>query len=408
MTTQLREELTALADTQTFSPDPAAWDRGRRARRNARVIRVAAVAAVVAIVVGVGAVSLAPDREAPQPAGEVRGGAIPSRIPVTKQDFLTDLAIGKASIAYVDENSMPVLVDASTGEAHRTVLPDFPTQQAFRLTRDLRRGSWLALSPDGLRLAYPTVAVQDDGTGRRSFITAWYRVVDLTSGTSELVALPPGTGTPLAMSWTADGRIAVDVLGTPTRRVTKANTPPAVGWTVDPATGDASTSPLTGIVAPGGGISAVLPRESDLVDAVQFQTSSDTDPVSVLPTDRYPEGAVVQPLGWVEPDVLVAWIDPPPSKVTEPPRLALVASPERPGSDVDFREFLPRLPPALSMSIAVDLIPDLTGDPDQELTHDFSATSPADEDPDRLPYALGGLAALAAGLAFVRMMQKRA
>ena len=145
--TDLREELTALAETQTFSPDPSAWDRGRRARRRTRVVRGAAVLAVVAIVVGVGAIAVRPDREAPQPAGEVPGGAIPSRIPFTEPDFVTDLAIGRASVAYVDENSMPVLVDATTGKAHIAVLPDFPTQQAFRVTKDFRRGSWLALSP---------------------------------------------------------------------------------------------------------------------------------------------------------------------------------------------------------------------------------------------------------------------
>ena len=43
MTTDLREELAALAETQSFSADPSAWDRGRRARRRARVVRAGAV-----------------------------------------------------------------------------------------------------------------------------------------------------------------------------------------------------------------------------------------------------------------------------------------------------------------------------------------------------------------------------
>jgi hypothetical protein len=405
--TDLREELTALADTQTFSPDPSAWDRGRRARRSSRIARGAAALAVVALVVGIGTVALRPDRDAPQ-AAEVPRGALPSRIPPIEPEFLEDLAIGRASVAYVDEDAVPVLVNATTGTAHRALLPDFPTQQAFRIAGKIASRSWLALSPDGTRLAYPTGSVMELEPGQNSFTLAWYRVVDLTSGASDLVEPPPGTGAPLAMSWTADGRLAVDVYGRPTSKPTRANPPPTVSWIVDPRTGDASTSPFTGIVAPGGGISAVMSEGSETVDAVQFENASGTDPVTELPPDRYPEGAVVQPIGWVEPDVLVASIDPPPSKVTEHPRLALVASPERPGSDVDFREFLPRLPPALSMSIAVDLVPDLSGDPDQELTHDFSADPPADASSDRLPIVLGGVLVLLAGLAFVRMMRKQA
>ena len=56
MSTDLREELDALARTQTFSPDPSAWDRGRRARRRTRVAAgMAAVAVVAVVAVGAGA-----------------------------------------------------------------------------------------------------------------------------------------------------------------------------------------------------------------------------------------------------------------------------------------------------------------------------------------------------------------
>ena len=64
MSTDLREELDALARTQTFSPDPSAWDRGRRARRRTRVAAGMAAVAVVAVVAGAGALALQPDREA--------------------------------------------------------------------------------------------------------------------------------------------------------------------------------------------------------------------------------------------------------------------------------------------------------------------------------------------------------
>ncbi len=81
MSTDLREELDALARTQTFSPDPSAWDRGRRARRRTRLAAGLAAVAVVAVVAGAGALALPPDREARTASSEVvEGGAIPSRI----------------------------------------------------------------------------------------------------------------------------------------------------------------------------------------------------------------------------------------------------------------------------------------------------------------------------------------
>ena len=80
MSTDLREELDALARTQTFSPDPSAWDRGRRARRRTRLAAGMAAVAVVAVVAGAGALAL---RRTARPYGVgevVEGGAIPSRI----------------------------------------------------------------------------------------------------------------------------------------------------------------------------------------------------------------------------------------------------------------------------------------------------------------------------------------
>ena len=55
------------------------------------------------------------------------------------------------------------------------------------------------------------------------------------------------------------------------------------------------------------------------------------------------------------------------------------------------------------------MVPDLTGDPDQELTHDFTAERPmGNSDGGRTPIVLAGLMALLAGIAFIRMMQQRA
>lgn len=400
----LRVELTALAETQTFSPDPSAWDRGRRARRRTRAARGAAALAVVALVAGAGVLVGRPDAVAP--ATEVRGGAIPSRIPEPDGRSLTDLAIGSASVAYVDTNGMPVLIDATTGEANWVELPDFPTPEVYDLTADFRRGPWLALSPDGTQLAYPTTSREERDPGEFTFITSWYRVVDLESGTSELVEPPPSAFTPLAMSWTPDGRIAVDVPGKPTL---EERNPPDVSWTIDPATGDSSRSDLTGVVAPSGLVTASRTEIAKTVGAVPFRNADGVNLVRELPTDLYPDGAVIQPVGWVEADILVASIDPPPSRSVERPRLAVLTSPDQPESAWVFREFLPRLPPNLGLSIAVDLVPDLTGDPDQQLTRDFTAAPPTGDRSGAVGYLVSaGFIVLLGAVALLRWLPKRA
>ena len=154
MSTDLREELDALARTQTFSPDPSAWDRGRRARV---VVRVSppglAAVAVVAVVAGAGALALQPDREARTASSEVvEGGAIPSRIEDIPADLepTTDLAVGRGAAAFISTSQRdPVVVTAADGVAHRLDLPGWSED-----------GQALALSPDGMNLAWQQ-------TGRR-------------------------------------------------------------------------------------------------------------------------------------------------------------------------------------------------------------------------------------------------
>ncbi|SEC17892.1 hypothetical protein SAMN04489844_1827 [Nocardioides exalbidus] len=372
MSTDLREELDALADTQTFSADPSAWDRGRRARRNSRLARGAAVLVAVAAIAGAGTLALQPDREARTADTEVPGGALPSVIPEPSGDVLTDVAIGRASVAYVDSDAQPVLVDASTGEAHRVTLPDFPDAQAFDLYTDYLTGSWLALSPDGTRLAYPTAVPMERDPGQFFVQTAWYRTVDLTTGQSELVDLPECGPNPWAMTWTPEGRISIVALS----RGTFEEEPEVVSCTVDPTTGDSTSQPLVGVMAPGAGISATFagadlsfddlqkggPPVDEPVDAVPFVTSSGADLSRELPADTYPDGAVVRPLGWADDSHLVAEVG---------SDLVLLTSPDRPESEWVWRTLVEDVPEGLGTSVAVDLVPDLDGDPDQELTHDF-------------------------------------
>lgn len=395
MSTDLREELDALARTQTFSPDPSAWDRGRRARRRSHLARGAAALAVVAVVAGAGTLAARPSAVGPADDA-VPDGAIPSRIAQPTGPLITDLAIGQASVAYVDDVGQPFLVSATTGETRAVELPDFPELRVSD-TRKWFRGPWLALSPDGERLAYPAGSSVERIRGVTSVSSGWYRVVDLTTGEKDLVDLVPGTGTPLAMSWTADGEIAIDVHGPVTRT---GQVPEVESWTIDPETGSSGSAPMTGATAPGGGISAPYPADDTRVRAVPFETTTGTDPERPLPADRYPDGAVVSPVGWTDNSLLVAQVD---------DDLVLLTSPDRPESEWIWRVLVPDLPATQSVSLAVDLVPDLTGDAGQELTHNFDEVSPAAEAaPDRLPYVLGGLTALLAGVAFVRMVQQQA
>lgn len=384
MTNQLREELDALADTQTFSPDPAAWDRGRRARTRGRVARGAAALAVVAIVVGVGAIVVRPDRAPVPPAGEVRGGAIPSRIDVTNGDVEEDFAIGRASVA-LGGNHL-VLVGAEDGRYHH-----------FEAS-----GAVFALSPDGYRVAWWS----DDGLSPDRIAIA-----DLRTGEVTQFAHNGGRGAEVAeLFWRDADRLRWR--GTDPDGQDVAAEIDVTGPSESPSSSVAERPEVGGLPSPDSDVIA-LRSDGRTVQAVPFLEEGDGPGGSELsrgidrplPQGLHPDGAVVQPIGWAEDDLLVAIVDPLPSDVVERPRLAILSSPDVPESEWVYREFLTRLPPEAT-SFAVDLIPDLTGDPDQELTHDFSAGAQVeDEGPGLLPYALGGLAALVAGLAFVRNRQ---
>lgn len=396
MTTHLREELSALADTQPFSPDPSAWDRGRRVRRRDRVVRGAAVAALVVAVVGLGSLAVRPD--AVGPAGDVESeAAIPSVIPEPDGPAISYQEVTRASASYVDEvTHLPVLVDALTGEARLVELPGFPGPELVALLDASPGAPLLTVSPDGRRLAYPATVAVDAPDGRATFSTFFYRVLDLGTGETTLLDVPPRTGTPRAIWWNAEGRIAVDVYGLATA---EGEEPPIEAWTIDPETGDSSTSPLTGVTAPGGGTSAPYPLDDEPVAAVPFETSTGSDPSRDMPTDLYPDGAVVTPIGWSDDSLLVAQVG---------RDLVLLTSPDRPESEWTWRVLASDVPESSGLSVAVDLIPDLTDDPDQELTRDFSVTSADAPAWITWTYALAGVLAVLSGLVLVGSLRRRA
>lgn len=390
MTTPLREELDALAHTHTFSPDPAAWERGRRARRRGRVVAVAAVLVLVASVGGLATLWTA--REPVAPAGRVDGGAIPSVVDLRSLDpgaaFEEDFAIGRASVALGLDGGGLVLVGAEDGAYHRFSVPN----DAY------------ALSPDGYHVAWWSGG-DEAPEGNR------IRIADLRTGDVLDWAFQQGAGgTVSSLSWQADstrllwqGRsddgtkraALIDVPGRSEeydfhgRYGARGIASPSRDMIALPSDGEVAAAPFEQI--PG--------RESGRMTGVPVDRA--------LPYDLYPDGAVVTPVGWADEDHVVAIVDPPPGEGVERPRLAVFTSPDRPESEWTYREFLPRLPPEAT-SFAVDLIPDLTGDPDQELTHDFAAAPAVDGGRDRAPVVAGGVLALLAGLAFVRMLRHRA
>ncbi|WP_457206127.1 hypothetical protein [Nocardioides sp. P5_C9_2] len=369
----LQSALEELADDAPRpSPHPELWDRGRGLRRRDRLVRSGLVLVVVLLVGGLA--TLVTGRPAAvAPAGDVvPDGAIPSRIVEPEGPVLTDLAFGRASVAYVDEFGQPFLVSATTGETRPVDLPGAPVLPR-KDARTWFRGPWLALSPDGDRLVYPVGESVERVRGVTSIAVGFYCVVDLTTGETDLVDRPPGTGMPLAISWTADGQIAVDVFGRATRRTSATHPPDAISWTVDPTTGDSRRSPLTGVVAPGKGISATYPEDASAVRAVPFASADGDDLLRDLPADLYPDGAAVTPVGWAAGDLLVAEVDAPAGSYVAGRHLVLFTSPDRPKSEWTYRILVRDLPDGIPMSVAVDLIPDLDGTSSQQLTHDFAS-----------------------------------
>lgn len=386
MTDELRSTLHRIADD--VRPLPVAddlWQRGRAARRRGQALAIAAVLALIVSVGGFAMLALGGDKEAHVADSEAPGGAIPSRIEDPGTDRLgeTGLAIGRGSVAFISRTGMPVVIGATDGRYHYLGV-DAPLA--------------LALSPDGRRLAW---AISDR-----------LHVADLETGDVLEFAHNAGKGAYVTtMFWLSDSTNLVWRAGRENGQEV-AGMLDVSGPSEMPVGGHAEFS---GPVSPGRDMTAVA--SDGVVSAAPFlqegggrgggQGIESID--RALPADLYPDGAALRPLGWAAEDLVLAEMDAPAGSYVEGRHLVLFTSPDRPESEWTYRIVMRDVPEALSLTIAVDLIPDLDGTSSQVLTHDFGQdTDGGSPWRDRLPGALGGLMALLAGLAYIRMLHKQA
>ncbi len=466
MTPHLREELDRLADTQpTFRPDPTLWDRGRRARRRSRVVAGAAALAMVAIVGGVGVTGLAPDDVAPADA-EVPEGAIPSRIealPASATRMGQDaLDAGTASVAYLSPGKGLVLVSATDGSYRHTDVPHRAEGGPVRLSPDGTRlayvyahaapgqtgstesGVAIVRLSDGdivqVPAAGPADMVPAQVTGLSwsadSTWVAWSgrRVRSWAWGEEPVLRRDAGTGMvgAIEVARTAEspfqGQSTMQVpagsvagVAGPYGYVTFASAEKAGTFVAEPGGGGGGGShgPWTGdpsVLADIGEAASSSP--TDALMAVGLASAA---PAAVFVTDEgdvlerhldeslYPSGARVTPLGWAEDSLVVAQVDAPAGSVAEGAHLALFTSPDRPESEWTYRILVRGVPASVSeLSVAVDLIPELDGTSSQALTRDFPPPEWGTPWRERLPYVLGALMALLAGLAYIRMLRHQA
>jgi hypothetical protein len=416
MTTDLRRELDSLADTQPFSPDPAAWDRGRRARRRDRLARGAAVLAALAVVGGIGAAVVTDgDHEARTASGEtVEGGAIPRRIEDIPADLdvSTGLAVGGGSVAFISQTRDPVVVTAADGVPHRLRLPGWtPDNQS------------VALSPDGERLAW-----QD----RSSDGPATIGVLDLWSGRVRSYDVAPTAGLQLReLSWSPNGAwlawIGDTEGGALVGRIRPASQLQSGGTSITgnvPSVAVSSSgtlvvsrgrglfmvddgNPPVRIARSAGGAGSFSPDGRYLALRSGPGDRSSTRDVAARKVVEHPFPAdtlgpsVVLPLGWVDDrlQLLQVW--------SEAGGAELVVTTPEVNETSTWRRSVGAIAPEIAgrVSVAVDLVPDLDGTSSQQLTHDFGDTTPGERD---ISWLIGlGVAAAIAVLLGLRRLWRR-
>lgn len=388
MSDDLRTTFHRLADASAPLPvDDDLWQRGVAARRRGQAFAVAAVLALVVSVGGIATlVSTTNDREARTASTEVvEGGAIPSRIEDIPDDLaLTiDLAVGRGSAAFVSGSGDPVVITATDGLPHRLDLPGW--DQTPRA---------LAMSDDGRRIAY-----QDGSAGSGTYLT----VVDLETGRSVQAFTDDSQRLQLSeLSWspdghwlgwiatTQDGLLAllgrVDTSDPRPRQVRLPSDAVSVAVADDGSAmvgrvagglllAEPGRGPVSVFSGPGFGAGSFSPDGRRVALRSSADTSSytwDTDAGELqehpFPADTL--GAVeIRPLGWLDErlEVLLA-------QDTRGNAGELVVTTPTVDETSTWRRSVGRVDANIvaSLTIAVDLMPDLDGTSSQQLTYDFA------------------------------------
>lgn len=277
----------------------------------------------------------------------------------------TDLAIGRGSVAFVSGSTskgLPVVVTAADGQYHLLRLPAWIGTSLAGFQSD---ASPLALSPDGRQLAW---GWYDASTRGSDMVKAGVRVVDLTTGRMRTIPLTGGRGVAVgSVRWSPDsrwlvwqgmemktweknatgwkrnvaGRIAPGSASSEAIDLSRGGSEQLViddrgtvswvdegiaGWSSVDAHG--RTSSVTDVLTNERGAAAAISpsgRTFALADGQPSQYASffqwthlavpggDTVPFigrRDLPAVDYPEGAAVEPLGWLDDDHVVALVTP--------------------------------------------------------------------------------------------------
>ncbi len=417
----LRTTLHRIADSATPLPlDDGLWQRGRAARRRSRAFAVAAVLALLVSVGGIATTLTTTDREARTASSEVvPGGAIPSNIVDIPDDLAatTDLAVGRGSAAFISTSGDPVVITATDGLPHLLDLPGWDQTPTA-----------LAISDDGRTIAY-----QDGSAGSGTFLT----LVDLETGRSSLAFTDASQRLQLSrLSWSPDGRWLAWIATTQdgllallgrvdtsdprprTVRVPSDVSSVAVADDGSALVGRVAGSlllaepdrvPVSVLDQAGVGAGAWSPDGRHVALRSSVDTSSytwDTDAGELLehPFPKDTLGAVeLRPLGWLDDRLQVLL-----AQDTRGSAGELVVTTPTVGETSTWRRRVGGVDAdiAASLSIAVDLLPDLDGTSSQQLTHDFGL-SPTGGGGWGLLYTLAGVLAVLSGLVLMARMGRR-
>jgi hypothetical protein len=413
----LRTRMHHVAEEVTPLPvSDDLWRRGQAARHRGQVLVVAAVLLVLASVGGGVALWSPSDREARTASAEVPEGAIPRVIADVPDDLeaTSDLAVGRASAAFISATGDVVVVTANDGVPHRLALGG-------------RDPAWIsvALSPDGRTLAFQQG--NDGGTRVAQLDLTTGRTKTLIVHAGDLLKLDDLSWSPRGdwLGWAASAMNGLPAFAgqvRPSGEESRRIAPPAN--VVSVAVADDGTSAL-GRVS-GGALLWPPGRELDRLSRVPGNPGAfspdgrhlalrsspglasytlDTASREVL-EHPFPDGtfgeAVVRPLGWLDDRLQLLLVQ----EIAGTRAELVVTTPEVDATST-WRSVgsVATTGVANSLSVAVDLVPDLDGTSSQELTHDFGDT--VDDPPAPLGIELSLFIGLAVAAAIAALLGLR-